>query len=428
MKQYNILVFPCGTEIANEVISSIKNHKYFKLFYASSEKLSYCNFIGNKIYQLPYVSDESFLSSVNELISKLQIDFIIPAHDDVAYELSKNSEKINSKIIGQSFEINNIVRFKDKTYDFFKYILPIPKIYNDIPKIEDFPVFVKPKRGQGSLNALSLKNLDEFESFFKTHSRDDYVVMELLTGREFTIDCFSHDGELLYFGARTRDKTMKGITVVSSFVNEYHLNEEFKKYANTISKELKMHGIWFFQMKFDKDNKLKLLEIGPRVAGSMILNRMRGVNFIELAIYQALGMDIKVNINPITDLQMGRALHSVFRADIEYNNLYIDFDDTLLLDEKHLNIELMKLIFKAKNEDKKVFLITKNKKNNLTKILHKFGITHIFDEIIHLYENQKKIDFMKRNSVLIDDSFKERAEALDAGIYSFDVNSINILL
>lgn len=428
MNQYNILVFPCGTEIANEVISSIKNHKYFKLFYASSEKLSYCNFIGNKIYQLPYVSDKSFLSSLNELISKLRIDFIIPAHDDVAYELSKNSKKINSKIIGQSFEVNNIVRFKDKTYDFFKNILPIPKIYNDIPKKNDFPVFVKPKRGQGSLNALSLKNLDEFESFFKTHSRDDFVVMELLTGKEFTIDCFSHNEELLYFGARTRDKTMKGITVVSSFVNEDSLNKEFKKYANTISKELKMHGVWFFQMKYDKNNKLKLLEIGPRVAGSMILNRMRGVNFIELAIYQALGMDIKVNVNPVYDLRMGRALHSIFKTDIKYNNLYIDFDDTLLLDEKHLNIDLMKLIFKAKNEDKKIYLITKNKKNNLTKILHKFGIMHIFDEIIHLYENQKKIDFMKKNSVLIDDSFKERTEALDAGIYSFDVNSINVLL
>lgn len=426
MKNYNVLIFPCGTEIANEIISSLKNHKYFKLYFASSEGTSYCNFRDKEISILPYVAENTFLSELNKLINKNQIDFIIPAHDDVAFVLSQIDNKIEAKIIGQSKEVNEIVRFKDVTYKHFKDILPLGKIYDSCPQDEEFPIFAKPKKGQGSFNSLKLNNLDEYNSFFSQNKLDEFIVMENFLGQEFTIDCFSNNGNILYFGARTREKTTRGISIQSTFVSDGKLNEEFRKYTDIISQNLNMNGIWFYQMKFDKNNELKLLEIGPRVSGTMMLNRARGVNFIELALYQKLGFSVEVVFNDI-EISLARALVPVYKHNMQYENLYIDFDDTLLLDEKYLNTDLIKLIFQAKNEDKKVYLITKNKKFNLAKTLHKFGITNVFDDIIHIHEKGKKIDYMQPNSVLIDDSFQERKEVQLAGHYSFGVDNFNIL-
>lgn len=427
MKEYNVLVFPCGTEIANEVIGSLKNNKYFKINLASSEGSSYCNYRNQKIDILPYIDDNNFLKLLNEVIEQKNIDFIIPAHDDVAFELAQLDERIKAKIIGQSKKVNDIVRFKDVTYDYFTDILPLAKIYKDELLAYDFPLFTKPKRGQGSQNSLRLDTIEEYKTFFSTNKKEEFVLMECLTGQEFTIDCFSDKGTVLYFGARTREKTSRGISIQSTFVVDIELNKQFETYANIISENLNMNGIWFYQMKFDKNNELKLLEVGPRVSGTMMLNRSRGVNFIELALYQRLGFDVEVIFNDI-EISLARALIPIYKHNIEYENLYIDFDDTLFLEEKYINPDIMKLIFQVKNENKKVYLITKNKKFNLAKTLHAFGITNIFDEIIHIHENEKKIDYMKLNSVLIDDSFVERKQATAKGFYALSIDNFSILL
>ncbi|AEI14067.1 putative carbamoylphosphate synthase large subunit short form [Flexistipes sinusarabici DSM 4947] len=426
MKQYNVLVFPCGTEIANEIINSLQNNKYFKLFYASSEKVTYCSFRGKEVNLLPYVTDESFIEELERLIFTKKIDFIVPAHDDVAFILSQIENEVEAKVIGQSKAVNDIVRFKDVTYKLFENILPVGKVFKTQPLASEFPVFIKPKKGQGSFSSYKLSNLRDFEKFFSDYDIDDFVVMEYLPGSEFTIDCFSSNGALLYFGARNREKTSRGISVQSTFISDDKLNKHFEKYAKIISSHLNMHGVWFYQMKFDKNYELKLLEIGPRVSGTMMLNRARGVNFIELAIYQKLGFDVEVIFNDI-EISLARALVPIYKHNVSYENLYIDFDDTLCIDEKIINTDLIKLIFQNKNEGKNTILISKNKKGNLSKILNQYGISQIFDTIIHISDCDKKKDYMKDNSVLIDDSFAERKEAHQAGHYVFGIDNFNIL-
>jgi len=424
MKTYNILVFPCGTEIANEIIASLKYHKYFKLRFASSEPFSYCNFQTEEIDHLPYVNDEDFEKELFALVEKRNIDFIIPAHDDVAYALSA-IEAIESKVIGQSREVNEIVRFKDRTYSYFTGILPLAKVFTSEEQLE-FPLFVKPKRGQGSQDSFLIRDAGEFGRFKESFSAEEFVWMEYLDGEEYTVDCFSDHGELLYSGARTREKTIRGISVLSRYAEESSLQEEFAHYAEIISGRLQLHGLWFFQMKRDRRGVLKLLEVAPRVSGTMMVNRARGVNFVELAIYQKLGYAVDILPNDI-QVSVGRALTPSYKSDIDYEHLYVDFDDTLLLEEKYINTDLMKLIFQAKNEGKEVYLITKNKKNNLAKTLHTFGISHIFDGILHIAETDRKVDFMKKKSLLVDDSYKERKEAIDTGFYSFGNDAIDLL-
>lgn len=427
MKEYNILIFPCGTEIANEIINALINHKYFKVLLASSEGNSYCNFRNQKIDTLPFVTDDTFKDKLDSLIKIRDIDFIIPAHDDVAFILSKIENDILALVIGQSKNINDIVRFKDITYEYFDGILPLAHMYKNLPRIEKFPLFTKPKKGQGSQNSIRLNNEEEYSSFFSTNIRKDFVLMECLTGEEFTIDCFSNNGDILYSGARTREKTTRGISVQSTLIRDHKLNTQFSKYAKIISESLNMNGVWFYQMKLDKNNVLKLLEVGPRVSGTMMLNRARGINFVELALYQKLGYNVEVVYNDI-DISLARSLVPVYKHNINYTSLYIDFDDTLLIDEKYINPNLMSLIFQVKNENKTVTLITKNKKNNLTKILHKFGITNLFDDIIHITDKDKKINFMVENSLLIDDSFNERKEVIQRGMYAYGIDNIDVLI
>jgi len=426
MIQKKILIFPAGTELANEALNALKYNKYFSTILASSLEPSYANYHHRMVFQLPYVTDSNFSSELNSFIMEHDIDFIIPTHDDVAYKLSKLQNELQSIVIGQSFDVNKVVRFKDITYKYFSNELPIPKIYEEKEQLQ-YPLFVKPKKGQGSLDAVALNSEIEFECFFQLHAIDSFVVMENLTGEEFTIDCFSDQSEVLYCGPRTREKTIRGISVLSRLVEDKALLTEFREYAEVISQKMKMNGVWFFQMKYDKNGKLKLLEVGPRISGTMMLNRAKGINFIELALFQAMGKKVEICENKVS-LSLARTLVPKYVHNIEYQHLYIDFDDTLFLDEKHINSDIMKLIFQAKNHNINIILITKNKKNNLAAALRKFALANIFDDIIHIDVNDKKTNYMKANSLLIDDSFQERKEAIEHGMYAYGLDNMNLLL
>ncbi len=426
--EYNVLIFPCGTEIANEILASIQHHKYFKPVLANSEEISFCSFRNDHVFFLPHVDKKNFIEKLNRLILEQRIDFIIPAHDDVALELSLKEKEILAKIIGQPAEVNKIVRFKDKTYDFFKKIIPVPKVLNILSENFSYPIFVKPKRGQGSNNSFKIVSDIQLEYFKQNYFTDDFVFMEYLPGKEFTVDCFSDNGKVLFVGGRERQKTIKGISSMSSLVGDPILNKQFEEYAQKISEKLHLHGLWFFQLKEDAKNNLKLLEIGPRVSGTMMLNRMRGINFVELSLYQKLGKPVEVIINHLNNLSVARYLAPIFKSNIEYKNLYVDFDDTLVFENKKINSKLMMLIFQAINEGKHVYLISKHKDNQLEALLRRFGIQDVFQDIILLNDRQKKSDFIKNNSILIDDSFAERKQAIINGIPSFDITEIDILL
>lgn len=422
-----VLVFPCGTEIANEVLASLENNKIFEVVLASSEGLSYCSFRNKEINFLPYVTEESFRDSIEDLSLKNNIEFIIPAHDDVAYKLSEIESTLTAKVIGQSHEFNKVARFKDKTYQVCEKILPVGKVYKSINDVKNLPVFVKPKKGQGSSDAFPLETSEEVRFFKSNYNSNDFVVMELFTGEEYTIDCFSHNGELLFAGPRTRDKAIKGISVLSKLVDDEEQLSQFSYYARLISTKFALHGLWFFQMKKAQDGSLKLLELAPRVSGTMMVNRAKGINFVELALYQAQGYDVETVFNQI-HVSIARSLVPTYKHSYEFNVLYIDFDDTLLIDEKNINTDLIKLIFQCKNQEKDVCLITKNKKNNLASTLHRFGISNVFKEIIHLKECDYKVDYMLSNSMLIDDSFQERKQAIKSGHFSLGTDAIKVLL
>lgn len=426
MERYNVLVFPCGTEMANEIINSLVYHKYFRLLFASSERNTYCDFRIKLVHWLPFVTEQSFEDELDDLIVQLKIDYIIPAHDDVALKLSLK-EKYHEITIGQSSEVNSICRYKDKTYEIMKDHIDVPIRYSSNPNIDVFPLFVKPKKGQGSQDTRILYNRNDYIRFKEGYDIDKYVVMEYLPGEEYTIDCFSDSGNLLYFGPRTRERTVRGIATVTRTVSDTSLNDILKGISTKISQLLGMHGLWFFQMKCNKDGNLKLLEIGPRVSGSMMLNRVKGINFVELAIYQKIGYPVEVVCNEF-QVSLARALVPRYNPNIEYSNVYIDFDDTLYIDERFINTQLMRLIFQSINEGKRIYLITKNEKGNLESVLSKYHIKSIFDEIIHLSKDENKSDYIKKDSILIDDSFHERKEAIQKGIIAFGIDSIGAII
>jgi len=421
----NVLIFPGGTEIGLEIWNSLKECKEINLFSAGSLLSNHAPYVFNNHYVIPDVNSSNWITELNNVLQKHDIKYIFPAHDDVIVALASNSTEIKAEIISSPIDTCLITRSKTKTYTKFKDLIPTPKLFNHISDIDSFPIFVKPDKGQGSQNAFKVSNINLLKSLLDIYP--DLIILEYLDGNEFTVDCFTDRRKgLLFCSGRERLRTRNGISMDSKPVNPKE-NKIFQKYGEIISNELELYGAWFFQMKLDSSGNYKLLEIAPRISGTMATHRVLGINFPLLSLYEKEGMDINIMINCYS-AQIDRALINRYKHNIEYKNVYVDLDDTIILNNK-INTQLMKFLYQAINEDCKLILITKTI-NNLEDTLKKWRLTNLFDEIILLNNEDSKADYINpEDSIFIDDSFSERYTVFKKHkIPTFDCTMIELLI
>lgn len=421
-----VLVFPCGSEIGLEIFRSLQYEKDIELWGGSSVPSNHGKYLfQNYIEGIPFVNEENFIPDLNEFLESYGIDYIFPAMDSVVLELSKNPDRLFSKVIGSSYETNSVCLSKRKTYRLFDGKVPVPAVY----RLEDvtagageFPLFLKPDVGYGSRGTYLAGSKEEISFYLE---RDpSLLILEYLPGKEYTVECFTdRGGRLRFVGGRERVRIQNGISVHSEEV----VHRDFTGTAEVVNKHLEFRGTWFFQLKENKKGELALMEIAARAAGTMALFRNKGVNLPLLSFYDARDMDVEIIPNNYK-IEIDRALTNRFNIDIDYDCVYVDFDDCIIVNGK-INTTLIMFLYQCINNDKKIILLTKHV-GDLEKELKRFRLAHLFDEIIHLPVNDFKGDHMTYGpAIFIDDSFSERAAvSRHNGIPVFDLSAVESLI
>jgi hypothetical protein len=385
-------------------------------------KFVFENYIGN----MPFHSDPEFIATLKGIVEKEKIDAIFPAMDAVAKTLKSNEDKLGCIVIGSNSETTGICSSKLATYERLDGKVLCPEWSDELSEVQQYPVFIKPDEGYGSRNVFRAPSKKIAQNFIDENPDTPFVFCEYLPGEEYTIDCFStFQGELLFCGARTRIRVSNGISVNTIETDKHR--DAFQRVGKTINEILRPRGAWFFQMKENANGEPTLLEVAARLGGSSSYFRAKGVNFALLSAFDVFGIPVDVNTNNYR-LELDRALGSRFKLDFDYENAYIDFDDCLLLGGR-VNTELIGFIFQARNKGVRVILITRHA-GDLVKVLRKYRLSDIFDEIIHIEDKRPKSEFIDcRKSIFIDDSFSERAEVKRVhGIPVFSPDMIETLV
>lgn len=425
-KEVNVLIFPAGSENAINIYNSLKYNLHFNIFGASG-KADHCEFIYPKeklfIGNL-YIKENNFIDEFNKVIGKFNIDYIIPTHDIIAAFLTKHCNTINAKLISSPYETARIAENKKVTYDVLKNEYFYPKVYQSIDEVTKYPVFLKPYIGVGGKGTYLINNKQDLKTILKKNS--NLLICEYLPGKEYTVDCFTNkNGELLFVGPRKSERITIGIDFHSERA-EY--NKEFESIAEELNNKFKFNGAWFFQVKEDEFNNVKFMEFSVRQAATMDFYRQLGVNFTALSLFDAMGYDVKIifnNYNLISD----RFLKINYYFDYMYDKLYVNFEDTLIIDGS-VNTTLIKVIYQCINANKKIILLTKHA-YKLDQILKKYRINNdLFDVIIFIEPNKKKADYIDNlKSVFIDNSFIDRLSVKElCNIPVFDVDAVECLI
>ena len=419
----NILVLPAGTEIALEINNALKYSKFVKLFGGTSTPCHAEFVFENCIEDIPYPDSPDFAAKVNEAVDKYHIDYIYPAHDSALLKLTEIQSELHAAVVTSALETVRITRSKNKTYEYLAGASYLPKTFSEPDEVESYPVFIKPAVGQGSEGARKIVSRQQLEEALSDGT--EYAICEYLPGEEFTVDCFTdRHGALRVASARTRSRIRAGISVRS---RKLPCSEQIEKIAEDINRRFSFNGAWFFQLKENAAGEYRLMEIAPRIAGTMSVTRNAGINMPMLTLFNMWGYDVDIISND-TEILLDRAFISRFKTDIEYDNVYVDFDDTVVVNGR-VNGFLMMYLYQARDRGKHLYLLTKHAKD-IDESMKKYAISpELFEEIIHIPPEGDKTQYITPRSVFIDDSFAERKRVADrCGAAVFDLDMIESLL
>lgn len=423
-KPIGVLIFPAGEINSIELHDALSVCVNIRVVGASSIDRHGEYVFEHYISGMPRINELNFLDNLNCLIERENIDVVIPTHDDVALFFAENASYIHAKLLTPNYETALICRDKLKTYQLFEHEAFCPKVYKEP---NQFMSYMKPRRGQGGVGAKLLRSKEDVPQQIDW---TEYVICEYLPGEELTIDCFSDkDGKLQVVLPRSRQRIFGGVSV---HARREVLTDEIRSIAETINKKLTFLGLWYFQLKKDNAGHWKLLEISTRCAGTMCLSRAIGVNLPLLSVYAALGMATEIFTNNY-EIQVDRTLISRYKTNLEYETVYIDLDDTIIIRNK-VHLPAIWFLYQCKNTEKKVILVTRHRQDHndtVQEVLEKYRISkELFHNIIELPFDTPKYKYINPDkSIFIDNAYFERKSVREKlGIPVFDVDGLEVLM
>jgi carbamoylphosphate synthase large subunit len=262
----------------------------------------------------PSYDAEKNESFYNHVCTNYNIDCIIPGESSILTLIKPDSFIHHSKtkvLTSQSFDFIQTLRSKTETYKLFtsKNIenlhIPFYKLVKDIDGFEQSYLKIlennstacfKPDISQGGagfriidnnvnpketiLGYVSVRNSYDYylEKLKQLKSFPPLIVLEYLSGFEYSIDCLGHGKELLFCGIR--EKTNKKRRLIN--------NHLLKLIAENIQATFEFSNLYNIQIRVEKGN-FYLLEINPRYSAGSYIYEVEG--------YYLLGKAIDLTLN-----------------------------------------------------------------------------------------------------------------------------------
>tara|TARA_Y100001958_G_C21239549_1_gene566819 strand:- start:2739 stop:3584 length:846 start_codon:yes stop_codon:yes gene_type:complete len=224
-----------------------------------------------------------------------------------------NRNKINNKFkfLFPNKYVFELVRDKKSLNDFcVTNKIPVPREFklNDIKNLKSYlPLIAKPKIGSGSRGIFHINSYKDFNIFKKRFYKNEKFIIQEKIGNEYSniLGCFllCFKGKVINYYSHKRIRTYPksgGVTTHSIISKNVKLYKSSKK----IIKKLNYSGLIMIEYLHDiKDDKYKLIEINPRIWGSILASSISNSNLIENYINISLKLkvqDYKFNKSFIT--------------------------------------------------------------------------------------------------------------------------------
>ena len=226
-------------------------------------------------------SSSDVLCHLGSTIDKYGIDIALPFHDQAIPLLINFADQVYVPTCDRA--LVNIFSSKIQSSKFFKkHGILSPPFSGKVPAI------AKPDKGSASQGLLRFYEQSELVNFLNNTDSQSYEVQGLLSGPEYSVDCFvCLNSEFKYYAMRERLEVLGGEVVRSITVN-------VPKIANLCDQIIEIPGIsgaMTMQFIYDKiANSYSLMEVNPRFGGGVLASWAAGAPWFHILLRDYLGM------------------------------------------------------------------------------------------------------------------------------------------
>jgi len=317
-----VLMTGAGAPGAAGILKCLSQDSRLQVITADANPESAGHYLNKNFIQIPRADDPVFTETLLQICREKNIHVVLPL---VTRELMHFATHLNEfEMAGTRILITppaslEIAINKSRLYEFLQWRgIDVPA-FRIVETVEQFAQAVeelgypgksicfKPSLSNGSRGFRILSEqvneadllfnykpshtwlrMNEAIRILSTAPFPELLVSEYLPGPEYSVDCLCDKGVANLVVPRLRKKMSNGISVEGEFIRQ----EEIITYCTRIIKELQLHGNIGIQVKQGVNGQFLLLEINPRVQGTISAGLGAGINFPLLAIKQALGLAI----------------------------------------------------------------------------------------------------------------------------------------
>lgn len=285
----NILM--CSVGRRGELLKDFKNSmsENSKIIATDLSPYAPALYFADKSYLVPCIDDPSYIDTIIDICKKEQINAITTFIDPEIEILAKNRERFSEVgvVVLAPYEETATLCF-DK-YKMFKKLsscgIPTVMTWGTIEEFDearaagivDFPVFIKPRTGSGSVGARKVFNYDILLESMKEDP--SLIIQEFMDCEDLDadvyIDTITHEA-VSAFSKRKIETRIGGASKTVSFKDE-----KLFSFISEIVKALKFNGPVDMDF-FYRNGEYYLSEINPRFGGAYLHAYGAGVDFIKL--------------------------------------------------------------------------------------------------------------------------------------------------
>jgi carbamoyl-phosphate synthase large subunit len=310
----NILMTGAGAPGASGILHCLQQEPTFHITVADANPHAVCNYLSRDFVTIPPASDPGFTDALLRVCRERDIHIILPLVTRELMPLStriKDFETAGTRVLVSPAPSLEIANNKSRLYEFLQWRgLAVPE-FRVVETVDQFKTAVtelgypanqvcfKPSVSNGSrgfriisgdANELDILfnqkpgspyiSLDEAIRILSSGTFPELLVSEYLPGEEYSVDCLANHGTTILCIPRERKKMINGISVEGAFTR----NDHIISYSTRIIHELQLHGNIGIQVKKSLKGEFLVLEINPRVQGSISAGLGAGVILPVLAV------------------------------------------------------------------------------------------------------------------------------------------------